>query len=119
MNRQKIIIHELITWINENITCTMTINDVARRAGYSCWHLQRIFLEITNQKLGQYIREKKLISAATELSTTTLSVMDISLKYGYGSQQSFTRSFCRKYRVPPATYRRLKQKHKKNHSPLH
>ena len=107
MSRQHAIIHELTTWIDENLTQPMKIEDVARRAGYSRWHLQRMFFDVMNERLGHYIRDKKLISAADELCSTSLSVMEISLKYGYESQQSFTRSFCRKYQVPPATYRRL------------
>lgn len=107
MTRRQMIIHELITWIDQNITHPMKIEDVAQRAGYSRWHLQRMFYDVMNERLGHYIREKKRVSAASELCTTTLTVMDISLKYGYESQQSFTRSFCRKYQVPPATYRRL------------
>lgn len=107
MTRRQVIIHELITWIEQNITYPMKIEDVAQRVGYSRWHLQRMFYDVMNERLGHYIREKKLVLAAAELCTTTLTVMDISLKYGYESQQSFTRSYCRKYHVPPATYSRL------------
>jgi AraC family multidrug resistance transcriptional activator len=59
-----------------------------------------------NVSMGGYIRNKKLELAAHDLLDSHETVIDISVKYGYDSQQSFTRSFVRKYHVPPATYRR-------------
>lgn len=38
---------DLIDWIEKNLTDKLTIDDVAARAGYSKWHLQRIFREET------------------------------------------------------------------------
>ncbi|ROR15091.1 helix-turn-helix domain-containing protein [Erwinia sp. JUb26] len=107
MDRQELIIHELIAWIDSNIRQPLKIEDVAQRAGYSKWHLQRMFNRIMRISLGNYIRDKKLTSAAQDLITGGESVIDISTKYGYDSQQSFSRSFSRKYHVPPATWRRL------------
>lgn len=108
MDRQQIIIHELITWIDTHITQRLKIDDVAQRAGYSRWHLQRMFLRVMNISLGQYIRDKKLESAAQELLLTDDTVMEIAIRYGYDSQQTFTHSFVRKYQVPPGVYRRAK-----------
>lgn len=71
----------------------MKIEDVAQQAGYFRWHLQRMFYDVINERLNHYIREKKLVLAASELCTTTLTMMDISLKYGYESQPFFTHSF--------------------------
>lgn len=107
MERQEIIIRELLSWINENIRSPLKIEDVAQRSGYSKWHLQRMFHRIMNISMGNYIRDKKLESAAHDLLDSRDAVIEISLKYGYDSQQSFTRSFARKYHVPPARYRRL------------
>ncbi|EXU75637.1 helix-turn-helix domain-containing protein [Erwinia mallotivora] len=107
MNRQRMIVQDLIVWINENIRSPLKIEDVALRAGYSKWHLQRMFFRVMNISLGHYIRNKKLELAAHDLIDSSATVIDISVKYGYESQQSFTRSFVRKYRVPPAAWRRL------------
>lgn len=107
MDRHEIIIRDLLAWINANIRSAIKIEDVALRSGYSKWHLQRMFQRIMHISLGNYIRDKKLELAAHDLLDSNAAVIDISMKYGYDSQQSFTRSFARKYRVPPATYRRL------------
>jgi AraC family multidrug resistance transcriptional activator len=111
MDRHEVIIRDLLLWINANICSAIKIEDVALRSGYSKWHLQRMFQRIMHISLGNYIRDKKLALAAHDLLDSRAAVIDISMKYGYDSQQSFTRSFARKYRVPPATYRRLNTQH--------
>lgn len=99
-------IQALLKWIDENICDNLKIDDVATRSGYSKWHLQRVFNLYVGMSLGQYIRQKKLILAAKDLLSTSESILDISVKYGYESQQSFTRTFSKYYRMPPAYYRR-------------
>ncbi|MGB9096825.1 helix-turn-helix domain-containing protein [Erwinia sp.] len=110
MDRHAMIIDSLKDWINSNINKNIKIEDVAKKAGYSRWHLQRVFNKVTNQSLANYIRNKKLELAAKDLLESNDSIMEISMKYGFDSQQSFTRIFSRRYRQPPATFR-------KSHSP--
>ncbi|MFS2223561.1 helix-turn-helix domain-containing protein [Pantoea sp. B65] len=107
MPREQIIVNSLLEWINCNLNKPLKIEDVAGKAGYSKWHLQRMFYRVMHQTLGNYIRDRKMELAAYDLIDTQDSVIAISLKYGYDSQQSFTRSFARKYQVPPATFRRI------------
>lgn len=107
MDRHEEMVYDLAEWINNNIHKPLKIEHVASRAGYSKWHLQRMFHRIMNVSLGNYIRDSKLESAAKDLLEGQEPVIDISVKYGYDSQQSFTRSFARKYNLPPARFRRL------------
>ena len=43
---------------------------ILRHAGYSKWHLQRLFLQYKGESLGRYIRERKLLLAARDLRDT-------------------------------------------------
>ncbi|WP_294904838.1 helix-turn-helix domain-containing protein [Tatumella sp. UBA2305] len=106
MDRKHQLILTLTYWIDDNIHLPLKIEHVAERSGYSRWHLQRMFYQVMKQSLGKYIREKKLMRAAEDLLNSNESVMEISLRYGFESQQSFTRSFTGKYHIPPATFRR-------------
>ena len=107
MHREERIITQLVAWIDDNIHRPLKIDDVADRSGFSKWHLQRMFYRVMNKSLGSYIRDKKLNLAAVDLILSTEAIIDISLKYGYDSQQTFTRIFSRKYQIPPATFRKL------------
>ncbi|XTZ40579.1 helix-turn-helix domain-containing protein [Salmonella enterica] len=107
MGMQQAVIYEIRRWIDDNIDRPLRIGEVATRAGYSKWHLQRLFQQVTRVSIGSYIRNKKLERAAQALLTTEESVMAIAMSFGYDSQQTFTRVFTRKYQMPPGVWRRL------------
>ncbi|WP_435952362.1 helix-turn-helix domain-containing protein [Dryocola sp. BD626] len=96
----------LIEWIEDNMDKPLRIEDVARHSGYSKWYLQRMFTSTTGKSMGTYIRERKLLLAADDLVNTNDRIVDISERYGFDSQQSFTRIFGKKYNVSPSAYRK-------------
>lgn len=52
--------------------------------------------------LGEYIRGRRLTLAAQELSVGSARVMDLALKYGYDSPDSFARAFTRFHGISPS-----------------
>ena len=61
---------------------------------------------VQRESLGRYIRERKLLLAARDLRDTDQRVYDICLKYGFDSQQTFTRIFTVPSISPPGAYRK-------------
>ena len=53
------VIDTIVEWIDDNLHQPLRIDDIARHAGYSKWHLQRLFLQYKGESLGRYIRERK------------------------------------------------------------
>lgn len=100
------VIETLVGWIDDNLHQPLRIDDIARHAGYSKWHLQRLFSHYKGESLGHYVRKRKLQMAARDLRDTNEKVFDISLKYGFDSQQTFTRVFSRAFSQPPGAYRK-------------
>ncbi len=78
MFRVEDIIDEITQWIDANIHKPLRIEDVAARAGYSRWHLQRIFVQIKEVNLGKYLRDKKLSLAEKDLIENNESIMKIA-----------------------------------------
>ena len=70
------VIDTIVEWIDDNLHQPLRIDDIARHAGYSKWHLQRLFLQY-RESLGRYIRERKLLLAARDLRDTDQRVYDI------------------------------------------
>lgn len=103
------VIDTIVEWIDDNLHQPLRIDDIARHAGYSKWHLQRLFLQYKGESPGRYIRERKLLLAARDLRDTDQRVYDICLKYGFDSQQTFTRVFTRTFNQPPGAYRKETQ----------
>lgn len=100
------IISDLIKWIEKNLEQPLSIDNVAKKSGYSKWHLQRMFKEVTGHILGTYIRHRRLTHAALALKLTSKPILDIAMQYRFDSQQTFTRSFKKQFNLTPASYRR-------------
>jgi AraC family transcriptional activator of mar-sox-rob regulon len=90
-------IHDLLDWIDNNLDSRLDIDTVARRAGYSKWHLQRIFKEHTGYPLAEYIRAQKLQKSVERLAHSDEPILNVAIALGFDSQQSFNRSFKRQF----------------------
>ncbi|MDU4993493.1 MAG: helix-turn-helix domain-containing protein [Klebsiella quasipneumoniae] len=106
MTDKKEIIDNLIVWMENHIDDRLDIDTLAKKSGYSKWHLQRLFYKYTGIKIGGFIRYMKLSKAANLLLRSEEPIIKLALRHGYESQQSFTRSFTRKYGVSPYKYRK-------------
>lgn len=100
------VIHDLLDWIDNNLESRLDIETVARRAGYSKWHLQRIFKEHTGYPLAEYIRMHKLQRSVERLANSDEPILNVAIALGFDSQQSFNRSFKRQYGQAPDAWRR-------------
>lgn len=81
-------------------------NEIASVAGFSKFHLSRLFTAMTGESLLEYRRRLLLERAAHSLLYRPRSVVDLSAEAGYEAQEAFTRAFSRLYGVPPGEYRR-------------
>ena len=99
-------IHDLLDWIDNNLDSRLDIETVSKRAGYSKWHLQRIFKEHTGYPLAEYIRAQKLQKSMERLTHSDESILNVAIALGFDSQQSFNRSFKRQYGQAPGAWRR-------------
>lgn len=101
------IVSDLILWMNTHPDETLNTVAVARRAGFSLWHIQRIFKERTGVTLGRYIKTVRLGYAAIDLATSAGRVIDIALQYGYDSQPIFTRAMKSHLGLTPGAIKKL------------
>ena len=99
-------IHDLLDWIDNNLESRLDIEPVSRRAGYSKWHLQRLFKEHTGYRLAEYIRAQKLQKSVERLTHSDEPIVNVAIALGFDSQQSFNRSFKRQYGQAPGAWRR-------------
>lgn len=66
----------------------------------------RSFAPITGMQLSEYLRRRRLTSAAYDLQNTDQRVLDIAIKYGYDSADAFTAAFKRMHGVTPLEARK-------------
>ena len=94
-----------IDYIEENLTGSLEIADIAEKAALSPFYYQRIFSALCGMTVGEYIRARRMTLAAQELSGTGAKVIDIALKYGYDSPDSFAKAFQRFHGISPSKAR--------------
>lgn len=82
-----------IDYVEAHLTDDIGYAAVAKEAASSSFHFQRVFSIICGYTLGDYIRMRRLSLAADELMRTNEKVIDIALKYGYDTPESFSRAF--------------------------
>ncbi len=94
--------NEAINYIEDNLTGNIDMKEVARLAFCSEYHFQRMFSFLAGITLSEYIRRRRLTLAAFELCNSDIRVIDIAVKYGYNSPDSFTRAFQNIHGITPS-----------------
>ncbi|MGM0604013.1 MAG: AraC family transcriptional regulator [Bacillota bacterium] len=86
--------NEALKHLEKNLTDEIDFEKLAEIAVCSEYHFKRMFSFIAGITLSEYIRNRRLTLAALELqSNRQVKIIDLALKYGYSSPDSFTRAF--------------------------
>ncbi len=99
-------IQRAIDYVEGHLTEEIDFEVVARQAYSSPFHFQRVFTILCGFSLGDYIRMRRLSLAGEELSKGNAKIIDIALKYGYDTPESFSRAFTRFHGVAPSEVKR-------------
>ncbi|MGE4541948.1 MAG: effector binding domain-containing protein [Bacteroidales bacterium] len=95
-------ISKAVQYIEDNITESISVDAVARYVGISPFYFQKGFSMLCGLSVMEYIRSRRLALAAGELSTSDIKVIDVAMKYGYDSPDSFTKAFTRFHGITPS-----------------
>ncbi|HKO51762.1 MAG TPA: GyrI-like domain-containing protein [Polyangiaceae bacterium] len=99
-----------VDYIEARLDREIPLQDVAKAAGISQWHFQRMFKALTGETLKGYIRGRRLAGSLEHLLTSQLRVLDIALIAGFESQEAFARAFKQAFDLTPQQYRSLGDK---------
>ena len=105
LNPNQEAIKKVIDYIEKHLDEEMELDNIARHAGYSKFHLNRIFTEETGTTIHKYLQLRRLTIAAEKLAKTKIPVAQIAYEAGYHSQQAFSLAFKKIYLYPPKLYR--------------
>lgn len=96
----------MINWIDDNIHKQPNLLDMSKEIGYSPCYCSNLFHKVTGMTLKKYLANRKLAFVATALRDTDQRILDITLDYGYTSQQSLSRAFSKSFGLTPLKYRK-------------
>ena len=94
-----------IDYIEAHLAEPIDYAEVAAQSYASSYHFQRVFSILCGYTLGEYIRNRRLSLAGAELAAGGAKVIDVALKYGYESPDSFAKAFQKFHGILPSQAR--------------
>lgn len=77
-----------------------------KAVGFSMPHIREIFRSQVGIPLKQYIIQRKIANSTFDLLYSKDRVLDIALRYGFESHETYTRAFKRVLKITPMEYRK-------------
>ncbi len=100
------VVQRMIDWIEEHVEQNKMLTSLSDEIGYSPWYCSVLFHDVTGMTIKSYASGRRLARAAEEVRDTKERILDIAVKYGYSSQEAFSRLFKEQYGCTPAAYRK-------------
>lgn len=93
-----------IAYIEEHYMDDLTLNELAKIAGFSPRHFSRRFFEIKQTTPIHYIQALRLEKASYYLRNTQLPVSEVAMQCGFSDSNYFSRSFKKHYAITPIQF---------------
>ncbi len=93
---------ESIDFMEQNLAEDLDIEEIAGKAALSPFYYQRIFGALCGMTVGDYIRARRMTLAAQELVGKDRKVIDVAVRYGYDSPDSFAKAFQKFHGITPS-----------------
>ena len=94
-------VNNAIGYMEDHLTDQVTVGDIAAHVNLSVFHFHRAFTMFTEMSPADYLRKRRLSQAGAELVNGDEKVIDIALKYGYETPESFSKAFTRFHGISP------------------
>ncbi len=106
-NHHKKSITKALRYIENNLEADLSLDAVSSIANYSPYYFHRLFKAFTAETINAYVTRKRIEkSASVLLRNKEVSVSELSFRYSFTSNSSFTRAFKKYYGLNPTDFRR-------------
>ncbi|MFC9652468.1 GyrI-like domain-containing protein [Streptomyces sp. NPDC056937] len=99
-------LNQAMEHIERNLGQRIEVAELARIAVTSEYHFRRLFSALAGIPLSEYIRRRRLTVAGAEVLGGERTLLDVAVRYGYGSGEAFARAFRALHGVGPGEARR-------------
>lgn len=103
VNTMPSIVSKIFTYIEKNLTSTITVESLAQQLHHNSDYLNRAFKTTTGDSLKHYINAKK-ISLAQQYLHQGYSPYDVCFMIGFNNYSSFSRNFSKQIGQSPKQY---------------
>lgn len=94
-----------LSTVENNIRSGVDAGTLAAQSGFSPSHFHMVFRTAIGMGPAAYIRARRLMHAAKDLAEGRDRVLDVAMRYGFESHETFTRAFTRQFRQTPTAFR--------------
>ncbi|WP_270405566.1 helix-turn-helix domain-containing protein [Candidatus Collinsella stercoripullorum] len=98
-------LNDAMDYIERSLEGDLDVAHAARFAACTEGQFRRMFSYVAGIGLGEYVRRRRISCAALDLSRGE-RVVDVAVRYGYGSPTAFTRAFREALGVSPSEAKR-------------
>lgn len=99
------LLHKALTYIQENFTKDISLNDVSAECGCSYNYLSKYLKNTLGSSFVDFINENRINYALYLLKNTQNTITDIAYTCGYSSIRSFNRNFLKITNKTPKAFR--------------
>ncbi|KOU16295.1 AraC family transcriptional regulator [Streptomyces sp. WM6372] len=99
-------LNQAMEHIERHLDQAIEADELARITATSEYHLRRMFSALSGMPLSEYIRRRRLTLAGAEVLAGRETLLDIAVRYGYGSGEAFARAFRAMHGIGPGEARR-------------
>lgn len=99
-------ISKAVEYMENHVTDNITLKEVANHIHVSPFYFQKGFSMLCGFTVAEYIRNRRLALAGNELATGDAKVIEVAMKYGYDSPDSFAKAFSRFHGITPSMVRK-------------
>lgn len=102
-----LLITAALEYIERNLTEDINTEAIAKELYCSKSSIEKLFKVVTNTSIRDYTIRRRMSCAGRDiLESPETPLLEISVKYGYGSNEAFTRAFKSVWHVNPSDYRK-------------
>ena len=102
-----VLLTQALGFIEENLTESIKTEDIAEALFCSKSTIEKLFRYFGGITIRDYVMRRRMSKAAAEIrNNPRVSFLDLGVKYGYGSNEAFTRAFTQVWHITPSQYRK-------------
>lgn len=95
-----------VDYINEHLSKSLTVAEIASAAPFSSFHFQRLFRAMLGESVGEFMRRVRLETAARRLKLVpNQDITGLAIELGFSSSQNFAKAFKKHFDATPSQYR--------------
>ncbi len=107
------VIHDILSYINENYTQTIKLEPLARQFGVSVSFLSHEFVRYTGRSVYDYVLHRR-VQMAKAMINDGLPLGEVAYLCGFNDYSNFLRAFSKMAGMSPSAFRKLSKEAKKD-----